>query len=209
MALSWNEIRSRALKFQNEWKAENAAKVARGHSFERAETQTFYNEFFNVFGLSRRRVASFEEPVKKLGGKYGFIDLLWKGTLLVEQKSGGRDLITAKEQALDYFPNLKEPELPRYILVSDFLNFELYDLDTKKTIKFPLKELDKNIEHFGFIAGYQKRVYQDQEPVNIKAAELMGKLFDAMKESGYAGHDLELFLVRILFCLLFSPLFLG
>jgi hypothetical protein len=121
--------------------------------------------------------------------------------LLVEQKSGGRDLIMAREQALDYFPNLKEPELPRYILVSDFLTFELHDLDTKKIVKFPLKELDKNIEHFGFIAGYQKREYKDQEPVNIKASELMGKLFDAMKESGYRGTDLELFLTRILFCL--------
>jgi hypothetical protein len=66
MALSWNEIRSRALKFQNEWNKEITDKVARGHSFERAETQTFYNEFFEVFGMSRRRVASFEEPVKKL-----------------------------------------------------------------------------------------------------------------------------------------------
>jgi len=50
----------------------------------------------------------------------GFIDMFWKGTLLVEQKSAGRDLTKAKEQAFDYFPGLKDSELPRYVLVYDF-----------------------------------------------------------------------------------------
>ena len=68
MALSWNEIRSRALNFSKEFA--NAY-------YERGETQTFYNEFFNVFGVNRRRVATFEEPVKKQGDKQGFIDLLY------------------------------------------------------------------------------------------------------------------------------------
>jgi hypothetical protein len=111
MRLSWNEIRARAARFADEWKTAH---------YEKGESQTFYNEFFEVFGVTRRRVASFEEPVKKLGDERGFIDLFWKGVLLVEQKSAGRDLIRAKQQALDYFPGLKENELPRYILVSDF-----------------------------------------------------------------------------------------
>ncbi|NCT15778.1 MAG: class I SAM-dependent DNA methyltransferase, partial [Flavobacteriales bacterium] len=80
MALSWNEIKDRALKFSNEWAKETK---------ERAEKDTFWNDFFNVFGISRRRVATFEEPVKKLSGNQGFIDLFWKGTLLVEHKSKG------------------------------------------------------------------------------------------------------------------------
>ncbi len=124
MRLSWNEIRARAARFADEWK--NA-------HYERGESQTFYNEFFEVFGVTRRRVASFEEPVKKLGDERGFIDLFWKGVLLVEQKSAGRDLIRAKQQALDYFPGLKEYELPRYVLVSDFQTFELYDLEDNTT----------------------------------------------------------------------------
>ena len=77
-----------------------------------------------------RRVASFEELVKNLGDKRGFIDLFWKGVLLVEQKSIGRDLKKAKTQALDYFPGLKNAELPRYVLLSDFQTFELYDLES-------------------------------------------------------------------------------
>jgi hypothetical protein len=192
MRLSWNEIRARAARFADEW---SDAK------YEKGETQSFYNEFFDVFGIRRRKVASFEEPVKKLGDKKGFIDLFWKGVLLVEQKSAGRNLKKAKTQALDYFPGLKDVELPRYIMLSDFQNFELYDLDEGREEKFKLAELPQKVEHFGFILGVQKRTFLDQDPVNIEAAELMGRLHDALKQSGYIGHDLERLLVRLVFCL--------
>lgn len=167
---------------------------------ENAETQSFYNDFFNVFGITRR-VATFEEPVKKLGTKRGRIDLFWKGTLLVEQKSEGRDLKAAYGQALDYFPTPKEEELPRYVLVSDFQRFELYDLESSAAHRFTLAELHSYVELFGFIARYEKREFRDQDPVNIEASECMGKLYDALKEAGYDSLHLELFLVRVLFCL--------
>jgi len=193
MRLSWNEIRARAAHFAEEWKDAH---------YEKGEAHTFYNEFFEVFGVTRRRVASFEEPVKKLDGKHGFIDLFWKGVLLVEQKSAGGNLTKAKQQAFDYFPGIKETELPRHILVSDFQTFELYDLDgAEKPVAFSLKDLPKEVEHFGFILGVEKREFRDQDPVNIKASELMAKLHDSLKASGYEGHDLERFLVRLIFCL--------
>jgi len=193
MRTSWNEIRIRARQFADEW--QNAG-------YEKGETHTFYNEFFQVFGITRKRVAYFEEPVKLLGAKRGFIDLFWKGVLLIEQKSVGKDLSKAKQQALDYFPGLKEHELPRYILLSDFQTFELYDLEQEnKPAKFTLKQFPDYVERFGFIMGVEKRVFKDQDPVNIKASELMGKLHDTLKASGYVGHDLERFLVRLVFCL--------
>ena len=192
MALSWNEIKDRALAFSREWA---------GESRERAEKDSFWNDFFSVFGISRRRVATFEEPVKKLGKAQGFIDLFWKGTLLVEHKSRGHDLEAAFEQAADYFYGLKEHELPKYILVSDFEHFRLYDLDTRNTHEFAIKNFHKNVELFGFIAGYQKRGMPEENPVNIEAAERMGRLHDELKDSGYTGHNLEVLLVRLLFCL--------
>lgn len=192
MPLSWNEIRSRAIVFSQEY---------RNVTRENAETQTFYNDFFNIFGITRRRVASFEEPVKKLGAKRGRIDLFWKGMLLVEQKSSGRDLEAAYAQALDYFPNLREEELPRYILVSDFQRFELYDLEDGTEHRFDLADLHNNVELFSFIAGYQKREFKDQDPVNVEASERMGKLHDMLRDAGYTGHELEVLLVRLLFCL--------
>lgn len=192
MALSWNEIKDRALRFTKEWE---------GESRERAEKDSFWNDFFNVFGISRRRLATFEEPVKKLNKHQGFIDLFWKGTLLVEHKSKGKSLDGAFEQASDYFHGIKDHELPKYVLVSDFENFRLYDLEEKTEHNFSLAEFHKNIKLFGFIAGYQKRTFKDEDEVNIAAAELMGKLHDQLEDSGYTGHDLEAYLVRLLFCL--------
>ena len=103
---------------------------------------------------------------------------------------------------LTTFTDSEDYQLPKYVLVSDFAKFRLYDLEqNQEFLEFPLEDLHKNVEHFGFIAGYQKRVYQEQDPVNIKAAEKMGKLHDRLKEIGYTGHGLELYLVRLLFCL--------
>ncbi|MDP3111312.1 MAG: N-6 DNA methylase [Thermodesulfovibrionales bacterium] len=198
MPLSLNEIKERALAFSREWEGAKA---------ERAEAQTFWNEFFAVFGISRRRIATFEEPVKtmplfdKQPVKGGFIDLFWRGILIAEHKSLGHNLDSAYKQALDYFAGLPERDLPRYVIVSDFARIRLYDLDTNTQTEFLLKDLYLHIKLFGFIAGYTTQRIAAQDPVNIKAAERMGKLHDRLRESGYKGHDLEVLLVRLLFCL--------
>ena len=192
MALSWNEIKERAVTFSKEWEKDFN---------EKAEAKSFMDAFFNVFGINRRRVATFETNVKNETGKQGFIDLLWKGKILIEFKSKGKDLDKAHDQAIGYFSGLKDNELPRYILVSDFANFRLYDLEENTQIEFQLKDLVNNVQAFGFIAGYEQKTYEDQDPVNIKAAELMGKLHDKLKDIGYEGHPLEVYLVRVLFCL--------
>ncbi len=255
MPLSWNEIRTRSLAFSKRWENDTS---------EDAEAKSFWTEFLNVFGIDRKRVASFEEPVKKLGDKQGFIDLFWKGVMLVEHKSRGKDLDKAYTQALDYFPGIKERDLPKYVLVSDFARFRLYDLEATPSptlprrereknqlssplseeplppqisekqlppqrqgkqfpspsprepllplpagegwgggsfYEFELKDLHKNIKQFAFIAGYRTQTITPQNPVNIKAAERMGKLHDALKAADYQGHPLEVLLVRLLFCL--------
>jgi hypothetical protein len=172
-----------------------------GEGYEKGQTQLFYRDFFDVFGVPVRRVALFEKAVRRLDNSGGFIDLFWKGVLLVEQKSIGLDLVKAKTQALDYCSGLKDSELPRYILLSDFQSFELYDLEENTELKCSLADLPKHVEKFGFIVGVQKRSFKDQDPVNIEASELVGKLHDALEATGYTGHDLEQFLVRIVFCL--------
>ena len=193
MPLSWNEIKDRALAFSREW-ADEAS--------EDAEAKSFWDGFFEVFGVPRRRVGSFERRVKKQDGKDGFIDLLWKGVLLVEHKSRGRDLDRAHAQARDYFAGLTDAELPKYLLVSDFARFRLYDLETgEPPVEFALRDLHKQVRNFGFIAGYQARSFKDEDPVNVQAAERMGRLHDALKGAGFDGHALEVLLVRLLFCL--------
>lgn len=198
--MSWNEIRDRANAFARDWKDESS---------EDAEAKSFWDAFFHVFGITRRRVASFETPVTKSDGRGGFIDLLWKGILLVEHKSRGRDLDRAFHQATGYFPGLREADLPKYIVVSDFARFRLYTLDpppgneddAQPVHDFALEDLPANIHLFGFIAGYATRPIRQQDPVNVQAAEKLGRLHDLLLDEGYDGHALELFLVRILFCL--------
>jgi hypothetical protein len=192
MPLSWNEIKNRAITFSKEWSFESS---------ENAEAKSFWDGFFNVFGICRRRIASFEVFVKKLEAKNGFIDLLWKGVLLVEHKSRGQNLEGAYAQAIEYFPGLKERDLPRYVLVSDFARFRLYDLEQSQTHEFALEDFHQNTHHFGFIAGYQSRSFGQEDPVNIKAAVQLSHLHDLLKESGYHGYALEKLLVRVLFCL--------
>ena len=113
MRLSWNEIRPRAAAFAREW-----ADAA----YEKGETQSFYNDFFEIFGVRRRTVARYEEHVRRLDNTSGFIDL-WPGVLLVEQKSAGRDLAAARDQAGTYFDALPERDRPRYQAALRFPDF--------------------------------------------------------------------------------------
>lgn len=116
-------------------------------------------------------------------------------------KSRGKNLDKAFQQAIDYTHGLKQNELPKYVLVCDFHIFRLYDTEEQTTLEFTIDELVLNVQSFGYLLGYQKKTYKEQDPANIKAAELMGKLHDRLEEIGYEGHPLEVYLVRILFCL--------
>jgi len=207
--LSWNEIRQRAIQFSREWK---------GASDERAESQTFWNEFLQVFGIRRRTVASFEEPVQSLKNTYHRIDLFWKGRLLAEHKSVGENLDKAESQAFQYIQELaasgRNDEIPRYVALCNFASMALYDLEPDiqmelplwrgqrfNRIEFPLNELHANIRHFAFLIGQETHRFGEEDEANLKAAAIMAGLHDAVLEGHYAPAALERLLVRLLFCL--------
>jgi hypothetical protein len=191
MRLGWDEIKRRAKAFSDDW--------ADAH-YEKGETQPFYEQFFLIFGVKRKQVATYEQRVKLLNGKHGFMDLFWPKTLLIEQKSARLDLNKAGVQAMDYIDGIRAEDQPRYVLTCDFQTWNLVDLETGLATNFRLADLHKHIESFAFILG--RRVsFGTQAMVNIKAAELMGKLHDALEDANYTGHDLEQLLVRLLFCL--------
>lgn len=200
MFISRNEIKENAIKFAQAW---------HDARYERGEAQTFWNEFFAVFGIKRRNVAIFEERVKNLIGHTKFIDLFWPGKMLAEHKSRGADLGKAASQAYRYVGNLlsegRGDETPRYIIVSDFARLVLHDLEPDagetEILEFPLRDLHKHINAFGFILGRKVHQPKPEDPANVRASELMGYVHDALFANGYAGHNLERFLVRILFCL--------
>jgi hypothetical protein len=192
MGLNWNEIKSRALLFSKTW-----ADACN----EDSQAKPFWIDFFEIFGITNKRVATFELNVKKLGGAQGFVDLFWPGVLLVEHKSRGKSLDDAVDQAIGYLHNLPERDLPQLVVVCDFARFRVRRLATGETVEFELQHLHKHVKLFGLLAGYKVQDIQAEDPVNIKAAERMGRLHDALKASGYSGHALEVLLVRLLFCL--------
>jgi hypothetical protein len=192
--LSWNEIRSRALTFSRKWEGETS---------EEAERQSFWNDFFDIFGISRRSVARYEERVQRLGKGDGFIDVFWPGVLIGEHKSAGANLNSAYEQASEYFEGLAESERPRYIIVSDYKKIRLYDLEAVGGISqkdFLLKELPAKIRLFGFMAGYEERVFKDEDPINVKAVQKIAKLYEALYQSHYPPEWLKKLMVLLVFC---------
>jgi len=206
--LSWNEVRARAIQFSRDWC--NAVS-------ERADKQTFYNEFFEVFGIRRASVAAFEANVRGLAGHLNAIDLLWRGTLIVEHKSRGQSLARAESQAFGYIEDLtregRSDEVPRFVLISDFARFVLYDLEPEEQqglplfagrplsrIEFPLADLPRHIRAFAFMLGQARVRLDPEDPANERAYARMCEFHDALKAGGFGGHDLERLLVRILFC---------
>ena len=192
---SWNEIRKDATAFSKRWKDAYD---------EKSQAQSFLKEFFAVFGVDTVTVATFEHRIKFLDGSPGYADCFWQGKILVEMKSRGKDLDAAFQQALDYVRALPDvSQMPRAIVVSDFARVRFYDLSADCALtEFALKDLRKFVTLFGYMIGADERCeIREQDPVKRKAAEKMAKLHDAMKAVGYTGHPLEVYLVRLLFCL--------
>jgi hypothetical protein len=193
---SRNDIRERAIRFARTWESE---------SRERGEAQSFWTDFLQIFGVQRRRAnAAFERHARRgsTGGS-GFIDLLWPGMLLAEQKSRGSDLDAAMTQALDYIEGLPEKDMPRLVAVSDFARLGVLDLEEQppEVHTFALAQLPREIDRFLTLAGYATRRFGSEDAVNIKAAELLGSVYDEIAATGYPAHGLRVLIVRILFLL--------
>ena len=210
MSLSWNEVRDRAIRFARDWSSSTD---------EERDKQTFWNAFFDVFGVPRRSVATFEHAVANARSSYGFIDLFWPGVLLVEHKSRGASLAKAESQAFAYLHDLmrqgRYDAVPRYIVLCDFARFALYDLEPEdkaglpvlddgrayRLTEFPLADLHRRARDFAFVKGEKSVRIDPEDPANLKATQLLADLHDALEATGYIGHALERTLVRLLFCL--------
>lgn len=197
--LSWDEIQGNAAAFTKRWQ--------HGHD-EKSEAQSFVRDFLAVFGVTdAAAVGTFEERAKRDRGAEGeagrgFMDYFWPKKIAIEMKTLGKDLTTAYNQLKDYVVHLPAEKMPDLLMVSDFETIILYRRTTGEKKKFKTKDLRKHVRNFAIIAGYETtRIYDDQQGVNVKAAEKMAKLHDELKAHGYAGHELEVYLVRLMFCL--------
>lgn len=191
---SWKDRYVAAQAFSRRWAGEKR---------ERAEKDSFWNEFLGLFDVDRRQVAKFEPVAQRYStGRAGFIDLLWPGRLLVEHKSASEDLNRAMRQAMDYLPDMQESDVPRLVVVCDFNTFVVRDLDQPpENVEFPLEDLADHLEVFGFLAGRDRTVYGTEEDVNFSATELLARVHDGLAQAGYDPHQRRVLLTRLLFCL--------
>ena len=195
MQLPWETIQSNAIAFSKRWKDFDGR--------ERQQAQTFVREFLAVFGI--------DDPLQNGEGEFeyvikgNYIDYLWKKQIAIEMKSKGKDndLRRAFEQTRQkYMPHLSDEEFPDLWMLCDFENIHITRHSTKESFKFKTADLRKHIRKFANIAGYETgRGRGEQIEVNVKAADKMSKLYLAFKDLGYDGHELEVYLVRLLFCL--------
>ena len=192
--LSWSEIESNAVVFQKRWK--------NNLGDERQSGQTFQKDFMEIFGVDWRE-GLHEYQIRDSEGRLNYIDYLLPGKILIEMKSKGESLIRAYNQAAHYVKNLNPEDQPELLLVCDFEYFEVTNVRTGQTFKkFKLNKLKHHVRMFGVLAGYNSEVdYETDIKVNTDASYMMAKLHDELKEHGYGGKDLELYLVRLLFCL--------
>ena len=175
-------------------RAEAFSKEFANASYEMGQAQNFVRELCGVYGLNYLRSVDFERRVAKdSGGGINRIDGFFPGLLLVEMKSQGKDLAEAYEQAKGYIPKLKNPEdVPRFILVSDFQNLHLYDETGEQApIQFKLADFKSHVNDLDFLLGYERIYQQRQAQASIEAANRLGNLHDAVKQTDYRGQDLQ------------------
>jgi hypothetical protein len=194
--------------------AESFIQRWRGITTERAEAQTFTNEFFQIFGLDRKKLAQFEKPIQKKDetGK-GFADLFWSGKLIIESKSAHLDSDKhwdkTLQQAKEYIENLLAYQKPQYIMLINFKRIKKYEVivsaGNKITINFlsevPIEKLAKSLDEFAFFLEFANRLESDEEKVNQEAARRIANVYDAIERKGYKSEDIAILLARILFCM--------
>jgi hypothetical protein len=196
VTVSKDTLRARATKFIADWE---------GQHRERSECQVFWHEFFAMFDVRSVDIGMYEEAAKRAStGGDGRIDYLIPWELAIEHKTTGEDLDKAMGQLIDYLPSLKQKQPPRLLVTCDFANFQWHNLETGESGKFPLTDLIANLDLFWWLAGHAARgakAFDDEEEANLKATDLMAKLYDAVTATGYDEHALREWLTRILFCL--------
>lgn len=190
-ALTRNEVRRRLSAFAKQW--QDATR-------ENADAKLFWARFYECFGIRPESATIYEKQVAKIGGGHGFIDSFIPGLLIVEHKSRGKSLDAAFNQAADYFTALPEAERPRYIITSDFARFRLTDLRSDTTHECTLAQLAKRADWFGFLLQDEPAEIAEESKIDRKAAYQVSRLHQALLDARFTGHDLEVFMTRLLFC---------
>jgi hypothetical protein len=188
---------SKAEAFSDRWKYATS---------EKQDAQSFWREFFiEVCEIPDIRAANieFEKPViSSLKGTMNFIDVFWRHIVLIEHKSAGKNLDEAEDQARGYITSLPPRLRPPLIIVSDFAHLRFVEIKNKSVLEFEISDLSKHSKAISilFNNAHGRSIGAEVE-ADEKAATLMANLYQEFESGGYKGHEVSVFLVRLLFLL--------
>ncbi|MBS0466885.1 MAG: class I SAM-dependent DNA methyltransferase, partial [Proteobacteria bacterium] len=189
--ITTNELRKRLTAFAHQWQ---------DASSERADEKLFTAQFLACFGIAAHQYQR-EYAVTRQDGSTGYMDGFIPGSVIIEGKSLGKDLKQARRQAEEYRWACPPHQRPRFVLLHDFGRFALFDLAQDSGHHCTLAELPQRAEWFRFLVDDAAPVITEETEADRRAAEQMARLHDALLRSNFSGRDLEVFLIRLLFCL--------
>lgn len=191
-----------------------------GRGYEKGESASFWLSLLSeVFGVEYPdELIRFEERV--MLDNTSFIDGYIPSThVLIEQKSIDKDLgkaikqsdgtlLTPFQQAKRYSSEQPYSERPRWVVISNFKKFRIYDMEkpTGDPEILYLKDLEEEYYRLSFLVDENDDNIQKATEVSIKAGELVGLLYNALlkeyqePESEETLQDLNALCVRLVFC---------
>lgn len=172
--------------------------------YERGQSQNFWTQIFNAYGVSGQvQLKAFEHRLKD-DKSQKYVDAFIPKLVMIEQKSRGLDLNKAYNQVSKYYERLSAADKPRYIVLSNFDELWLFDIENPlniKEYKCPIADLPKNAEWLDFLAPNAAMAeIVEENPINRQATEMVAKLHQAFISDGVNADELALFLTRLIFC---------
>ena len=197
MSIDYKHVRQQLQQIVHDYKD--------SEGYERGQSQNFWTQVFNAYGVSgQTQTKAFEHRLKdKSNQKY--VDAFIPKLVIIEQKSRGVDLNKAYTQVSEYYDRINAKDKPRYIILCNFDEIWLYDINNPLDIKkhqCPLSDLPNNAEWFEFLSpeSQQSNEIIEENPINRQATEKLAKLHQAFIEDGVDPDELALFLTRLIFC---------
>ena len=209
----------------NEQEKKRAAKAFADYwkdkGYEKGESQKFWMELLGqVYGVENpSHFIEFEDQVHL--DHTSFIDgYIPETKVLIEQKGLNKDLrkpirqsdgtlLTPFQQAKRYSAELPYSNRPRWIITCNFAEFLVYDMENPNAEpeQILLKNLPKEHYRLNFLVDTKNENIRREMEVSIKAGELVGELYDALRKQ-YVDPDspetlksLNVLCVRLVFCL--------
>ena len=197
------------------------AKRWEGKGYEKGESQVFWTELLTqVYGVETPSTfITFEQQAKL--DHTSFIDVMIPSThVMIEQKSIDKDinkpirqsddtLLTPFQQAQRYSAVLPYSQRPRWIVICNFKEFAVHDMENPNGEPYiiHLKDLGREYYRLRFLVEQGNEHLQKEMEVSMKAGEIVGKLYDALIKQYIdptkpsSMRSLNILCVRLVFCL--------